>query len=146
MVHALEDIHRLLKPDGRLIDIHPFAEAPLIEIHQGGKIAFAEQVPAYAVEDIQQAENALAHVIEHGLFAVERAREFDFRIYASSVVELHDFLTEAEAFANSSPPEETAAAQYAELAAHVEGLMRVAGEGAEVAHYEKVRIARLAPL
>jgi hypothetical protein len=27
MVHALEEIHRLLKPSGRLIDIHPVAEA-----------------------------------------------------------------------------------------------------------------------
>jgi len=144
MVHALQQIHRLLKPGGRLIDIHPFVEAPLIEIHQGGEIAVAGQVPSYAVEDIQQAENALKHVVEHGLFAVERAREFDFRLYASTVVELHEFLTEAEAFANS-PLDEAATAQEAELAAHVEGLMRAAGEGAEVAHYEKVRIARLRP-
>jgi len=144
MVHALENIQRLLKPEGSLIDIHPFAEASLIEIHQGGKVAFAEPLPNYAVEDIQQAENALAHVIQHGMFIVERAREFDFHIYASSVAELRDFLTEAEAFANS-PPDEATAAQYAELATRVEELMRMAGGGAEVAHYEKVRITRLTP-
>jgi hypothetical protein len=142
MVHALESIHRLLKPEGSLIDIHPFAEPPLIEIHQGGKIAVVEQLPAYAVEDIRQAETALTHVIQHKIFAIERAHEFDFRIYASSVAELHDFLTEADAFANS-PPDEAATAKEAELAARVEGLMRVAGEGSEVAHYEKVRITRL---
>jgi len=145
MVHALENIHRLLKLNGRLIDIHPFAEAPLIEIHQGGKIVFAEPVPASAVEDIQHAENALAHVIQLGLFAVERASEFDFRIYASSVTELRDFLVEADAY-DDSPPDEAIAAQEQELAARVEGLLRATGEGAEVAHYEQVHIARLARL
>ncbi len=145
MVHALENIHRLLKPDGSLIDLHPFAEAPLIEIHQGGKVAFTEPMPVYAVEDIHQAENALAHVIQHRWFAIERASEFDFRIYASTVIELRDFLAEAEAFADS-PPDEEAAAQEKELAAYVEGLMRAAGAGAEVASHERVRIARLAPL
>lgn len=81
-------------------------------------------------------------MIQHGLFTVEHARAFDFRTYASSVTELRDFLTEAEAFANSSPLDEAAAAQEGELAARVEGLMHVAGEGAEVAYYEKGRIAR----
>jgi hypothetical protein len=145
MVHALESIHRLLKPDGRLIDIHPFAEAPLIEIHQEGKIAFVEPQPAAAVEDMQQADNALAHVIRHGLFGVERASEFEFRVYASTVSELRDFLAEAEAYDNTRL-DEAAAAQQEALAARVEGLMRVAGAGAEVAYFERARIARLAPL
>ncbi len=145
MVHALQQIQRLLKPCGRLIDIHPFVEAPLIEIHQGGEIASVGQVPAYAVDDIQHAEDALAHVIQHRLFAVERAHMFDFRIYASTVIELRDFLADAEAFADH-PPDEEAAAREKELAVCVEGLMRASGEGAEVASHERVRIARLAPL
>jgi hypothetical protein len=145
MVHALQNIHRLLKPGGSLIDIHPFADEPLIEIHQGEKIAFTERLPAYSVEDIQQAENALAHVIQHCWFTVERAREFDFRIYASSVAELRDFLTEMDAYDNR-PLDEMTMTQYAELATRVEGVIQVGGEGTEVAYYQKVRIARLTPL
>lgn len=32
MVHALEEIRRLLKPDGYLIDSHPIRKVPLIKI------------------------------------------------------------------------------------------------------------------
>jgi hypothetical protein len=145
MVHALKEIHHLLKPGGRLIDIHPFAEASLIEIHQGQAIIFSEPVPTTSLDDIQQADNALAAVIQQGLFAVERASEFDFRIYAPSVSQLRDFLAEASAFEADSLDEQVAA-QREELAAQVEALMGAAGEGAEVATYERAHIARLAPL
>jgi hypothetical protein len=145
MVHALADIHRLLKSDGKLIDLHPFAEAPLIEVHQDGRVVFAEPIPIQYVEDVEHAEKALAHVVRHGLYALERAREFDFRIYGSSVAELSDFLIEAGAY-DDSPLDETVAAQRAVLAARVEGVMQAAGEGAEVVHLERVHIARLAPL
>lgn len=37
MVHALEEIRRLLKPMGSLIDIHPVAESSAIEIDQAEK-------------------------------------------------------------------------------------------------------------
>jgi len=42
MVHALEEIQRLLRPDGSLIDIHPVLEAPLIEAYQGDRVLLAE--------------------------------------------------------------------------------------------------------
>ena len=35
MVHALEKIHRLLKPGGWLIDIHPTSEPASIEVRVG---------------------------------------------------------------------------------------------------------------
>ncbi len=144
MVHALESIHQLLKPTGNLIDIHPFAEARLVEIHQGGRITFSEPAPPYAVDDIEHAERALAHVIGRGLFAVERARHFDFRTYASSVAELTAFLSEQGSLADGRP-EERRAREMEELAVHVEELMRAAGEGAEVVLCERVQMALFRP-
>ncbi|MGD2050126.1 MAG: hypothetical protein PVH03_11535 [Chloroflexota bacterium] len=145
MVHALENIHRLLKQAGHLIDIHPFAEAPLIEIHQGGKIVFAEPLPAYDIEDIQHAERALTHVIQRGLFSVERVTEFTSRTYASSVAELRDFLVEQSAFKDEDEATGKWEKERAEFALRVEAAMRAFGEGAEVAFYERVRLSRLAP-
>ena len=142
MVHALEIIHRLLTPAGRLIELHPFAEAAVIEIHQGGLITFSEPVPAYAVEDIQHAEKALAQAIGRGLFAVERERHFEFRTYASSVAELVAHLAEQKSLTDRSQ-DEGVAAQYEEMAAEVEQLMQAAGEGAEVAFYERAHVAVL---
>ena len=145
MVHALESIHRLLAPGGRLIDIHPFAEAPVVEIHQGGRITFSEPLPAYAVEDIEHSKRALAEVIGRGLFAVERADMFDFRTYAASVAELVAYLTEQGSLGDGGPEGE-GAAETEELAAHVEQLMEAAGVGAEVVLHEKVHITLLRPV
>jgi SAM-dependent methyltransferase len=144
MVHALEAIHRLLKPDGCLIDILPLPEAPLAKIIQGGKITFSEPVPALNEQEVRQAEAALAHVVQRRLFVVEWSQVFDFLIYAPSVYELRNFLEEANAF-QDSPPDEAAAAAQAELAARLEEALPAAGEGAEVAFHERATITRLMP-
>ena len=88
MVHALEEIHRLLKPAGTLIDIHPMAESSPIEIHQGGKIDVAGQlsVRQWCI-DFQQADNALSEIAQRGLFAVERDAVFDSLTHYASAAE-----------------------------------------------------------
>lgn len=138
MVHALEEIHRLLAPDGRLLDIHPFAEPPLVEIHQAGRITFSEPAPDYPVADVQNAEKALAHVVRKGLFAVEREGAFHFRTYASSVAELTDFLA-----GQGGWTEEKATERERAMATHVEQRLAAAGEGAEVALHERVQMTLL---
>ena len=145
MVHALEEIRRLLRPGGSLIDIHPFQKAPVTEVHQRGRVLFAEPRVAYDYdEDIQQAEQALARCVRRRLFVREHSREFDFFTYGSSVPELREFLKEANAFHESSV-DDADAAREAEFYDRVEGIMKAAGKGAEVAMHERVRIARLKP-
>jgi hypothetical protein len=144
MVHALEEIHRLLKPEGCLIDIHPLIGEACIEVRLGRKITFAEVVPAFDNEAIRHAEDALTRVDQHQLFVVERGAVFDFLIYASSFTELRAYYEEANAFDENSRDE--AAAEWAlELAPGVEEAMRTAGEGAEVVYREKAKISRMKP-
>ena len=146
MVHALEEIRRLLRPGSSLIDIHPVLEAPLVKVYQGDRVWFSEPSPGYDYEeDMRQAEAALAQVVQRGLFVTERSGEFDFLVYASSVAELNDFMVKASAF-HDSPADEAAAAREAELAARVEEIMQAAGKGAQVVYHEKARIARLRPV
>ncbi len=145
MVHALEEIYRLLKPDGRLIDIHPVLEAPLIEVYQGGRVLFAEPNPDHTEEKMRHADAALAQVFQRRLFVVERRREFDFLCYGSSVVELRDFIAKAGAY-NDSPKDETVAAREAQLYTRVEEVVQADREGAEIATHERGRIARLRPM
>ena len=64
MVHALEEAHRLLTPDGLLVDIHPLPEAPTIEVRQGGKLLLSETYPSQSVEDYRQADRAIESAIE----------------------------------------------------------------------------------
>jgi len=145
MVHALKEIHRLLRPNGTLIDIHPVLEAPLIEVSQGGRVLFAEAFPFHDYDDYRQADDALAQIVERRLFVIERSGKFDFLTYGSSVAELRDFMAKANAY-DDRPKDEAVAAREAELAARVEEIMQAAGEGVEVTHHERARIARLKPV
>jgi SAM-dependent methyltransferase len=147
MVHALEEIRRLLRPGGSLIDIHPVPESWVVEVHQGNRILFAEpwRGPDYHDDDVQQADDALAQTIKRRVFIQERDSEFDFLMYGSSVAELREFIAEASAH-QDRPYDEAVAAREAALAARVQAMMQAAGESAEVAHHDRVRIARLRPI
>jgi len=147
MVHALEEIQRLLRPGGSLIDIHPVPEAWLIKVYQGSRVLFAEPWRDHDDydEDLRQAEDALADIVRRRLFVIERKGEFDFLTYGSSVAELLDFMAKANAY-DDRLKDEVVAAREAELAARVEEIMQAAGVGAEVADHVRGRIVRLRPM
>ena len=95
MVHALEKIQRLLKSDGKLIDIHP-SGAPVAlgvriseRIFPAGWIKETNDFVEYA-----WAAEALASVVNSRLFAVEKQDLFTFCTYADSVNELREYLAE----------------------------------------------------
>ncbi len=145
MVHALEEIHRLLTPGGLFVDIHPVPELPLIRVYDHGEVLLEEPLVDTVDEGIIRAERALAEVVDRGLFIVGMSHEFDFQAYASSVGELWDYLELMNAFDNS-PKDEAAALREQELAVRVENILRKSGEGAEVAYYEKGKITRMRPV
>jgi len=145
MVHALQEIQRMLKPDGCLIDIHPVLEAPLIKVYQGSRILFVEPDLGYDYEeDLRQAENALTQVLDRRLFVIERSSEFELITYASSVPELRDFWAKVGGY-DDSPKDQAVEARLTELYDGVEEIRRAAGKKAEVAYHERARITRLNP-
>jgi ubiquinone/menaquinone biosynthesis C-methylase UbiE len=147
MVHALEEIHRLLKPTGALIDIHPVAESSPIEIHQSGKIDLVDylSVRQWCI-DFQEADNALTEIAQRGLFAVEQERVFDSLTYYSSAVEMRTSLKESiDKFARDAQLAGEAAPHAEALAARAEELMRATVSGAELIVRERTHISRLRP-
>ena len=95
MVHALEQIHRMLKPGGHLIDIHPNGE--LIEFlypleGQEHLIGYMHETDDYI--EYRQADEAIKTVVGRELFQVESTGEFEFRTHADSFDELKTFLDE----------------------------------------------------
>jgi hypothetical protein len=145
MVHALEEIQRLLNPGGLLVDIHPAPELTSIRVYDNGEILHEEPFMETGEEDIIRAESALAEVVERGLFAVGKAHEFDFQTYASSVDELRDYLELMNAY-DDCLMNEAAALREQDLAARVEKILRKSGEGAEVAYYERAKITLMRPV
>jgi ubiquinone/menaquinone biosynthesis C-methylase UbiE len=147
MVHALEEIHRLLKPSGALIDIHPVAEPSPIEIHQSGKIDLVGylSVRQWCI-DFQQADNALTEIVQRGLFAVEQERVFDSLTYYASAAEMRTSLKESiDKFARDAQSAGEAVLHAEMLAARAEELMRSAGSEVELIVRERTHISRLKP-
>jgi len=147
MVHALEEIRRLLKPAGVLIDIHPVAEGTPIEIHQAGRIELAGNlsVPQWCT-DFEQADSALAEVIQRGLFAVERETVFDSVSHYDTAAELRTEQMEAvDKFARDARSADEGKPHVEALADRAEELMRAAGGGAELILRERAHISRLRP-
>ena len=137
MVHALEKIHQLLEPDGRLLDLHPTGDPPPIEVRLGQQttlVGWMKETDDFI--EYAQASDALAQVIRRGLFAAEREGTFEFVTYADSVFEWREYLAK----------EWKDAILDAAIAARAEELLSVSGPDRELILRERVRIARLKPM
>jgi len=148
MVHALEEIHRLLKQAGKLIDIHPVAEPSPIEIHLGEKI---ERVGDLSVRqwcsDYQHADEALTEIKQRGLFMIEREGMFNSLTYYDSAAEMRtDWKAAIDKFARDAQSIAESVPQAEAMAARAEELMQAAGSGAELIVGERVHISRLKPI
>jgi hypothetical protein len=146
MVHALEEIKRLLRRNACLIDIHPVREAPIIEVRTADEVLFAEASPSYDYDDdLRHAEDALLWAIERALFVLDGSHELEFVTIASSVIELRDFFAVSGAY-EEDPLDEATEARVQELYGRVDEVMQAAGENAWVAHRERARVTRLNPV
>ena len=144
MVHALEQVQRLLKSDGRLIDIQPLMETPLLKLYQANSVVFVEPDPSYDYEeDMRQAHAALTNVIQRGMFVIEERSEFDFLTHGSSAQELLTFW--GKATADDDISQDLAEQRIKEVYARVEEIRQAAGPEAEIALPERARILRLKP-
>ena len=136
MVHALEKIHQLLKPDGKLIDIHPSGEPPPIEVCVGQRttvVGWMKETDDFI--EYAQAGAALSEAIGRGWFDIERKGTFEFATHADSVSDLREYLAKEW---KDAILDEAVAARAEQLLSAVErdkGLMV----------REQIRIARLRP-
>jgi len=148
MVHALEEIRHLLKPTGRLIDIHPVAIPSPLEVHQGRKIILAGNlsVRQWCV-DFQEADKALTTIVKRGLFAVEREDVFDSLTHYGSIAELRKSLKESiDKFARDVQSAVEAVPDIEALTGRAEELMPMKAKDTELIIRERTHISRLAPI
>jgi len=145
MVHALESIHRLLKSNGSLLDIHPVPDVALIQVLNAGKQVFSELYPSESGDDFRAADRAIDLIVERGLFRLDRSTVFDFLTHASSTSELKDFFATADAY-DTRPPEGPVEARRALLYSRVDRPLETAGPGAELVYHEVVRLTHLMPV
>ena len=136
MVHALERIHQLLEPEGRLIDIHPSGEPPPIEVRIGQQatvVGWMKETDGFI--EYAQASAALSQAIGRGWFDVERKGTFEFSTHADSVSALREYLAKEW---KDAILEEAVMAKATELLNALE-------RDKELVVREQIRIARLRP-
>jgi hypothetical protein len=145
MVHALEQSHRLLKPAGRLVDIHPLPDPPLLAVQRQGKLIFSEACPSEGTEAYRLADRAIDEAVQRRLFAREQSTVFDFRTYAPSVKALDEYLTMITAF-DQEAPDPQAERLWADLFARAAQAAGAPALGLEVMLLERARMTSLRPL
>ena len=139
LVHALEQIHRLLAPGGILVDVHNTVDPPLFEVVRDGVALYCEPEPGFCEDVCLEAQKALDQAVERGLFALEDTRRIEFFVVADSVAELQAFQKEFYAYAGSAELTE----DEQQLLARLEEAMETAGPGAQVATHEIGIVSRL---
>jgi SAM-dependent methyltransferase len=146
MVHALEEIHRLLKPVGVLIEIHPAVDAPpFVEVRSNGQLLFSQGDPVFDYEDdLRHADAAVASVLDRRVFLLEDRRRLELRTHATSVKELRDHWALVGAY-DPEEPEETLLRRRDEMYARAHEVLKRA-PGAEIVYVEPATMSRLSPL
>jgi hypothetical protein len=131
MVDALRRAHRIVTPEGCVVDLHPTARCACVEVgaRRTGRVDAGDAPRRHAA-----ATAALALVVEEGLLAVESAMEFTFYTYGDSLDELATYITEN--WRNARIDEETLTETRQVLCADWRQIPRVR---------EQVRITKLRP-
>ena len=144
MVHALEAVHRLLKPNGTLVDIRPHAEPSILEVAVGDQTLFAEPKREGDHEGVLDSDRAMDEILERKIFEVVRGRDFEFFSYGSTAAELREFWDRYNDY-EDTPIEEEQLSFEDKVYAKADEVRKDSGKDAEVIVHERVRIARLKP-
>lgn len=95
MVDALKQIHQLLRPGGRLVDIHPTDDTHVILVRLGE----SDHLAGWLREEndhleYRQATEALHEAVALGWFQLSKRREFFYEYCADSIESLKAYLAE----------------------------------------------------
>lgn len=90
-MHALREMVRVLKPDGRLLDLRPIGGLAPVDIMSDGRAETVFEIDGSPGDADDRASNAaLQKLVDEGLL-VETAREvFRYRHYWDTVDEMHE--------------------------------------------------------
>ncbi len=96
MVHALNEIHRVLAPDGILIDLRPMLDRWPLEVVSANKHQEAGRVTDLAepLSDDRAANQAVAEIARRGRFVRHREETFSFFYYWDTPKEMQEYLSE----------------------------------------------------
>jgi len=103
MVHALREAHRVLKPNGILIDLRPALVHRRVGIERAGRYRQLGTLRE-PLDDDRAANRAVAHVVRAGLFKAEWRTQFGCKRVMDSLSDFQTFIDEFFALGTGLPP------------------------------------------
>lgn len=91
MVDALRRAHRMVNPNGLVVDLHPSSAPATVEV---GCTSTGHVEAGGAPLRHAAADAALAAAVDEGLFAVDHNLVFTFYTYGDTIEELRDYVVE----------------------------------------------------
>jgi len=89
MVHALEEIGRVLTSGGKLVDLRPLASRPPLDVFVAGQAERAGEIDDSPAEPDDLASNAaLREVVAANLFEEEEKAFFDYPYYWNTLEQM----------------------------------------------------------
>ncbi len=83
---ALRKIYRALRPTGLLLDLHPMAERPVVEVGAAGLVQPIGRLDDPTLtENVRGAERVRAELLAAGVYLLERTTIFDFIYHFDTV-------------------------------------------------------------
>jgi len=93
MVHALEEIWRVLAPGGVMVDLRPFTEHSPVEVVADGQVTSAGRLDEPQTDpDDWAANEALAQIERERVFICERRGAFDLLYYWDTPGEMKAYI------------------------------------------------------
>ena len=93
MVHALREAHRVLKPDGILIDLRPAPKHRRVGLGEGQRWQLVG-VMREKFDDDLAADHAVTQILREGLFRRETRAEFDLERVMDTMQDFRAWLDE----------------------------------------------------
>ncbi len=97
MVHALRNVHSLLREGGLLVDIHPVAVPRRVDVRIDGRpVPVGATVDAARFATYRLADRALSQVVRERLFIPAGREVFTFTVHADTLPDLLAYFAEGE--------------------------------------------------
>ena len=103
MVHALREAHRVLKPNGILIDLRPALVHRRVGIERAGRYRQLGTLRE-PLDDDRAANRSVSYVLRSGLFHAEWRTQFDCRRVMDSLADFRTFVDEFLTLERDFPP------------------------------------------